>query len=68
MSKKYSLVGVDGNAYSLMGYTADAMKQCNFPKEEVDKMYEEATSGDYYNLIAVCNGYINKCNQTTGGK
>ena len=60
---KYSLIGVDGNAYALMGYTANAMKHCNFSEEEIDKMYEEATSGDYNNLICVCDGYIDKCNE-----
>lgn len=62
---KYSLVGVDGNAFSLMGYTARAMKDCGF-NDEVDEMYSKATSGDYYHLIAVCNGYISKCNESIG--
>ena len=29
----------------------------------VDQMYKEATSGDYYNLITVCDKYIDKANK-----
>ena len=64
--KGYSLIGVDGNAYSIMGYTAAAMKQCKFPKADIDKMYEEATSGDYNNLICVCDNWVQKCNEKLG--
>lgn len=62
----YSLVGVDGNAFAIMGYTAKAMRRANFSKEEVEQMYEEAESSDYYNLIAVCDGYIDKVNERLG--
>ena len=62
----YSLVGVDGNAYSLMGYTANAMKRNGFTEDEVNQMYKEATSGDYNNLICVCDDYISKVNERLG--
>ena len=62
----YTLVGVDGNAYAIMGYTQRAMRQSGFSKDEIDQMLAEATSGDYYNLIAVCNGWIDKCNERVG--
>lgn len=62
----YSLVGVDGNAYSIMGYTMDAMKKTGFTKEEIDQMLEQAKSGDYYNLIAVCDDYIRMVNERVG--
>lgn len=58
----YSLVGVDGNAFSIMGYTANALRRTGH-RDLVDKMHEEATSGDYYNLIAVCDKYIDICNE-----
>ena len=63
---RYTLVGVDGNAFAIMGYTKKAMREAGFAKEEIDKMYAEATSGNYYNLIAVCDGYIDKCNEALG--
>ena len=62
----YTLVGVDGNAYAIMGYTSKAMKRAGFTKEEVDQMYKEATSGDYSNLICVCDEYIDKVNERLG--
>lgn len=53
----YSLIGVDGNAFAIMGYTARALKRTGH-RDLVDKMHEEATAGDYDNLIAVCDRYI----------
>lgn len=61
MAKRYDLVGVDGNAFSLMGYTARALKDTGHA-DLVDAMHKEATSGDYYNLIAVCDRYIQIAN------
>lgn len=59
---KYSLVGVNGNAYALMGYTAKAMKREGLA-DEVDEMLSKAKSGNYSNLICVCNDYVEKCNE-----
>lgn len=61
----YDLVGQDGNAFALMGYTARAMKECGL-KNEVSEMRSRATSGDYYNLIAVCDEYVQRCNEIAG--
>lgn len=60
--EEYSLVGQDGNAFSLMGYTARCMKECGL-RDEIDEMRKLAMSGDYYNLIRVCDDYIQKCNE-----
>lgn len=57
----YSLVGIDGNAFAIMGYTARALKRTGHA-DLVDKMHEEATAGDYDNLIAVCDRYIDIAN------
>ena len=57
----YTLVGVDGNAFAIMGYTARALKQTGH-RELVDRMRREAMLGDYYNLIAVCENYIDVAN------
>lgn len=64
IGEEYSLVGQDGNAFSLMGYTARCMKKCGFKKADIDEMRERAMSGDYNNLIVVCDEYIQKCNDT----
>ena len=62
LNEEYSLVGQDGNAFSLLGYTARCMKECGL-RDEIDEMRKLAMSGDYYNLIRVCDEYIQKCNE-----
>ena len=59
---RFSLVGVDGNAFSVMGYTAKALKRSGH-SDLVDQMREEATSGDYDNLLSVCMKYIDIANE-----
>ena len=70
MSKKkaYTLVGVDGNAFAIMGFTADVMEKEGFPEKDIDKMYEDAQSGNYYHLVRVCNSWIAKVNQKVGAQ
>jgi len=59
---KYDLVGVDGNAFAIMGYTARALKNEGL-RDKVDEMHSRATAGDYYQLIAVCDEYIEMANE-----
>lgn len=61
--KMYSLVGVDGNAYSLMGYTQDAMAEQGFNKEEIDTFLKDAQSSDYSHLVDVCYMKVRECNE-----
>lgn len=49
----YTLVGQNSNAYNLLGWWADAATKNGWKKEDVDKVIEQATSGDYENLLAV---------------
>jgi hypothetical protein len=65
MMSRFTLVGVDGNAFSVMGYTDRALRKAGL-QDKVDKMYEEAESGDYYNLLAVCNRYVRMANEALG--
>lgn len=62
---RFTLVGVDGNAFSVMGYTANCMKQAGL-KDKIEEMYDKAKSGDYYNLIAVCDEYVQMANEALG--
>ena len=64
--EKYSLVGIDGNAYSVMGYVTKAMKEVGFSKEEQDKYLTDAKSSDYDHLLAVSIGMIDQCNDKAG--
>lgn len=59
---KYSLVGQNGNAFALMGYTARCMRECGL-RDEVKEMQNRAMSGDYNNLICVCDEYVQRCNK-----
>lgn len=70
MKKKYDLVGVDGNAYSIMGYVTRAMRMEGRAKEDIDAYLTLAKSGNYDNLLAVSFAMIddlnyNSCSQDT---
>lgn len=58
----YSLIGQDGNAFALMGYTVKALKETGH-RDLIDEMHKRATEGDYYHLIAVCDEYLDICNE-----
>lgn len=48
----------DGNAFAVMGAVRKAMKQNGATKEDVDAYMEEATKGDYDNLLIVSSDYV----------
>ena len=58
---KYDLVGQDGNAFALMGYTARALRNEGLGSL-VSEMQSKATSGDYNHLICVCDDYVQMAN------
>ena len=74
--QKYSLVGVDGNAWSLISYTTRAMdeayavalerkdshNQLNFGQEAKKDLVETVTSGTYDNLVAILSSKIAEIN------
>ena len=63
--EKYTLVGVDGNAFSVMGYTCKALRNEGLG-DLVEEMKVKATSSDYNNLLCVCMEYIEKANEAAG--
>ena len=63
MKKQFSLVGVDGNAFSVMGYVCKAMKSVGFNQDQVDVYKASAMNGTYYDLLNVSMEYIEKCNK-----
>jgi hypothetical protein len=65
MKKEYTLIGVDGNAYCVMGYVSRAMKECGKSKAERDAYFDDAKIGDYYHLLAVSDEMIDKLNEET---
>ena len=63
---KYNLVGIDGNAFSVMGYVLKAMKECGCNKVDQAIYVENAKSSDYNHLLAVSIEMIDKCNDICG--
>ena len=51
-------VGTDGNAFSIMGTTAKALKRAGASPEVIDEYRRKAMSGDYNNLLAVSMRYL----------
>lgn len=64
--KAFTLVGVDGNAYSVMGYVQRAMRAANMSKEDQDAYLEDAMSADYNHLLCVSIDMIEKVNEKLG--
>ena len=64
--KAYTLAGVDGNAYAIMGYVRTAMKRAKMTKEDIDTYIKDATSSDYNHLLVVSSEMIDKVNDTLG--
>ena len=61
--QEYDLVGVDGNAFSVMAYVRKAMKEQGFSKSEIDDYVKEAMSSDYNNLLVESMKYLDLCNE-----
>lgn len=52
------LLGIDGNAYNVMGVTAREMKRMGYTEKQIRQYHEEATSSDYDNLLRVSMRYL----------
>ena len=66
MKEKYTLVGVDGNAFSIMGYVRSAMKRAQMTSQDIDAYTKDATSSDYNHLLVVSCEMIDKVNEVLG--
>lgn len=62
MKKFFSLAGVDGNAFSVMGYVTDCMEKVGFTKKEQSAYTKEAMSSSYDNLLVISMEMIMECN------
>lgn len=71
---KYTLIGLNGNAYSIMAYVCDALKQERENMELASDEYEtikadylkDAMSGDYNHLLCVSFDMIERINKDIG--
>ena len=61
--QKYTLVGIDGNAFSVMGYVSQCMKKEGMSREEIENYRKDAMSSDYNNLLVVSQEMIDFLNE-----
>lgn len=61
--KKYDLVGIDGNAFAVMGYVTKCMRSENMDKESIDNYLKDAKSSDYNHLLCVSIDMIEFLNE-----
>lgn len=66
MRKKFSLVGVDGNAFNVMAYVKTAMREVGFSKKERSEYVEDCMRGDYDRLLILSEDMIDRCNDALG--
>lgn len=64
--KAYTLIGINGNAYNIMGYVRDAMHDAKMTNDDIDSYIKDATSSDYNHLLAVSCEMIDKVNEILG--
>lgn len=66
-TKKVSLrlVGLDGNAFALMGAFQRQAKKEAWTKDEIDAVLNNCMGGDYDHLLSVLIGH---CKNPAGGK
>jgi len=55
---RVKLVGNDGNAFVVLGQVRRALKNAGISEEEIKKFTDQATSGDYDNLLNTCIEWV----------
>jgi len=60
------LVGLDGNAYSLMGAFKKQARRERWTKEEIDFVLKDCMSGDYNHLLATLMQYCKEPEEDEG--
>jgi len=62
----YTLVGVNENAFAIMGYTQQAMRECGKTPVEVKAYQTEVMNGNYEELIVASVDILEDLNMLTG--
>jgi hypothetical protein len=52
------LTGRDGNAFSIMGAVADALRRAGATREQIREYQDESTSGDYNHLLHTATQWV----------
>jgi len=53
-----NLIGIDGNAYVILGHAQHAARKAKWPKEKIDEFLNKAMNGDYDHLLQTCCEYF----------
>lgn len=53
-----TLVGRDGNAFSIIGAVSKALRLGSVSKEEIDEFHTEVMSGDYDNVLSTAMRWV----------
>ena len=54
-----NILGVDGNAFNILGICTSAMRKHQLSKSEIDTFFKEATSGSYDDLLCTVMKWFN---------
>lgn len=55
---KVKLVGEDGNAFFIIGRITQALRRAKVPADEIKLFQDEATSGDYNNVLQTAMKWV----------
>jgi hypothetical protein len=55
---RVKLSGEDGNAFVVLGRVARALRAAGVPRDEVELLWAEGTSGDYDHLVRVVAEWV----------
>lgn len=64
--KPFTLIGVDSNAFSVMGYVTNAMREAGFNKNDINNYRNKVMIGTYDMLIIESLDILDKCNEKLG--
>ena len=59
----YTLIGLNGNAFTILSYVRKAMKRSGYSKTKINEYLESAKSGDYNHLLRLSQNMIERINQ-----
>ena len=54
-----NIIGINGNAFCILGVCTREMRKHKLPQSEIDSFMNEATSGDYNHLLCVVAEWFN---------
>lgn len=55
---KVALTGEDGNSFFIIGRVGKALRRAGVSSEEIEKFRNEATSGDYDNVLRTAMAWV----------